>query len=314
MRDELPTIFNSPDRVESNFYDVDGYRTHVWEAGAPSGSHLVLVHGAAGQIGMGADRWYPNIIPLSETFRVHAIDELGHGDTDAPLDRSLLAMVRERADHVAAFIEQLDVGPVHLVGQSQGGWIAGYIAIQRPELVERLILVDSASMAGASLGGDRGNPDYFKRVFKPGTMIPKFDLTTRDGIRSQIAPFMFDPSMIIDPWLDRLERLSKRWNEMYMTMIEEFWSDAEHARARIQAMYSIDGTHISELAHTISRPTLVLWGKQSNKDLEHGLELYKKIPRAQMHILDEANHFLWLDQPHVFNALVRWYLTEKDIG
>src|SRR5688500_16393147 len=107
MREALPTIFDSQDRIDHKYYDVEGHRTHVLEAGAPTDPSLVLVHGAAGQIGMGADRWYPNIIPLADTFRVHAIDELGHGDTDAPHDISQLGMVRDRAEHVAAFIEQL---------------------------------------------------------------------------------------------------------------------------------------------------------------------------------------------------------------
>ena len=76
-------------------------------------------------------------------------------------------------------------------------------------------------------------------------------------------------------------------------------------------MYSIsgDGVHISNHVHNISVPTLVIWGKQSNKGVDPGIELYKMIPDAQMHIFHKANHFVWLDQPKDFNSLVLWFLT-----
>ena len=72
----------------------------------------------------------------------------------------------------------------------------------------------------------------------------------------------------------------------------------------------IDGVHIREKVNEIGVPTLVIWGRNSNKGIDPGIQLYKSIPDAQMHIFDKANHFLWLDHPKKFNTLVTWFLNE----
>jgi pimeloyl-ACP methyl ester carboxylesterase len=40
--------------------------------------------------------------------------------------------------------------------------------------------------------------------------------------------------------------------------------------------------------------------------------MYKKLPNAQMHIVDHSNHFVWIDRPLTFNSLVAWYLSQSD--
>jgi 2-hydroxy-6-oxonona-2,4-dienedioate hydrolase len=304
----LETVFDHPERIPDRFIIADGYRTHYLEAGDASAPPLVLVHGSSCEIGMGVDRWYPTVLPLSRQFHVIAVDELGHGQTDPPRNLGDLGHVRVRAEHVIAFLDALGIGPVHLVGQSQGGWIVTYITIKRPDLVKRLVLIDSGSVSGSSVATSEGLP-YMKNVFESGTRIPKHDLTTREGIRTYVGEFCFNKAMITDPLLDRLCALSERWNSLYMQRIRNFWS--ENGLERQRAMYAVDGVHISEHVHTVQRPTLVIWGKLSNKGVDPGVELYKQIPGAQMHIFDQANHFVWLDQPHDFNSLVTWFLSRR---
>jgi pimeloyl-ACP methyl ester carboxylesterase len=218
----METLFNSPDKFKSKFATADGYRTHYIEAGREDADRLLLVHGGGNEIGMGNYR-YPNIIPLSKRFRVFAIDELGHGQTDPPRNVEDLANVRVRADHVISFIETLKLAPINLAGQSQGGWIVTYITLTRPDLVKKLVLIDSGSTAGHPMEltdqpagsklevdgievtvGSRELP-YFKEVFEPGTMMPKEGLTTtREGIRKYVGAFFYDKSMLTEELLDHL--------------------------------------------------------------------------------------------------------------
>ena len=148
---ETPTLFNSPDKFESKFVTADGYRTHYVEAGKDNPESLLLVHGGGIDIGMDLYRWYPVVLPLAEKFHVYAIDELGHGETDPPRDTADLWRPTVRAEHVISFIEAMDLAPVNLVGQSTGGWIVTYITIKRPDLVKKLVLIDSGSTAGSAL-------------------------------------------------------------------------------------------------------------------------------------------------------------------
>lgn len=303
--EKVTTIFEAPERVRDQYAEVDGYRTHYLEAGDPAAPPLLLVHGGSVKIGMGVDRWYPTVIPLSETFHVYAIDQLGHGDTDAPRNPRDLGMVTARAEHVIKFIEHLQLGPVHLVGQSQGGWIITYITLKRPDLVANLVIIDSASLSGSAVGGKL---PFFKDAFRPGTMIPKADLTSRQGILDHVSKFTHTPDVVTDDLLDRLVALSAKWFQRYRDHDLEFWQ--ESGWDRHAEMYSIDGTYISELVHELTIPPLLLCAKQSNKGIDASVELYKKIPGAQMHIIDKANHFLWLDQPGEVNSLITWYLSE----
>src|ERR1700754_330846 len=250
----LETIFDRPDAVADRYVTADGYRTHYLEAGDPSAPPLLLVHGGACEIGMGVDRWYPTILPLSKNFHVFAVDEVGHGYTDPPRDLADLANVRVRAEHVIAFIEALGVGPVHLLGQSQGGWIVNYITIMRPDLVTKLVLVDSGSASGSGLT-KAGRP-FHREVFEPGTMIPKHDLRTREGIRDYVSTFCYDKAMVNEHLLDRLLPLSERWNDMYMEHIRSWWRDPELGLQKKIDMYSINGTHLKDMAERIAPPTL----------------------------------------------------------
>ena len=200
----METLFNSPDKWESKYITADGYNTHYIEAGKNNPEPLILVHGGANEIGMGNYRWYPNIIPLGEHFHVHAVDELGHGYTDPPRNLEDLGHVRVRAEHVISFIEALDVGPVNLAGQSQGGWIVAYITIKRPELVKKLVLIDSGSTSGSAIKREgqenqaqyidvdgkqikvdgSGDLPYFKEVF---AQDKKFVFHCASGWRSAIS-------------------------------------------------------------------------------------------------------------------------------
>ncbi len=77
--------------------------------------------------------------PLSETYRVAAFDRRGHGrtaDTDEPFHYATMA------DETIAFLEQLG-GPAHLIGWSDGGNVGLLVAIRRPDLVERLVMIGS---------------------------------------------------------------------------------------------------------------------------------------------------------------------------
>ena len=120
--------------------DVEGIRTRVHEDG--SGQTLMLLHG--GQFGMfsSLDSWSLNLPSLAESFQVVAIDKLGQGHTDNPKsddDYTFEAMY----DHMLAAIDALGLENIVLLGHSRGGLPAVRIAIERPRLVNKLIIVDS---------------------------------------------------------------------------------------------------------------------------------------------------------------------------
>jgi len=304
-----------PQSVKSRFTEVDGYRTHYLEAGRTGAPKVLLVHGAACSIGLGTERWHTVIEPLSEKFHVFAVDELGQGRTDPPRDGSKLGHTRVRAEHVIAFMKVMNFGPIHVVGQSQGCWIAAYAALKEPTLISKLVLIDSASTSGIETAKENKNDllPYSQNLFKPGTRVPKMDLKTRDGVRAMIGEFCYDKSALSDLLVEHALQLAHAWGDLYRVHDEMIWAGGQAAGMDWRReQYSFDGRHISHAIANIETPTLVIWGRNSNKGLDSGFEMYKKLPNAQMHILNRANHFVWIDRPKPFNGLVSWYLNEEE--
>src|SRR5437870_8537141 len=114
------------------YYDAKGIRTRCFEKG--EGQPVILLHGGGGH----AETWVRNLIPLSEKFRVLAIDYLGHGYTDKPkITYSLDAFSK----HLLDFMDAAGIKKAHLVGESQGGQISVLTAHEHPERVDKLGLI-----------------------------------------------------------------------------------------------------------------------------------------------------------------------------
>jgi pimeloyl-ACP methyl ester carboxylesterase len=108
------------------------------QAGA-DGPPLVLLHGLAG-----SDAWWRRNMPaLAGAFRVTAIDLPGFGSShpDARL------ILDEAPSQVAALLDELGIERAHVMGHSMGGLVAGGLAADHPERVDRLVLVDAGFLS-----------------------------------------------------------------------------------------------------------------------------------------------------------------------
>lgn len=127
----------------SRYVDAAGVRTHYLEAG--QGRPLVLVHGG----GAGADSWgnWRDCIPVfAKHFRVLAVDMVGFGKTDKPSPDVYDYDQPGRNRHLQAFIEAMGLEKVCLIGNSMGGAASIGVALSRPDLIDRLVLMGSAGL------------------------------------------------------------------------------------------------------------------------------------------------------------------------
>ncbi len=132
--------------------EISGHEVQV--AGQPVryqvaglGEPVVLVHGLSGSA-----RWWTRSIPaLAERYRVYLVDLPGFGAMRASRRRFVLA---EAASWLLGWMEAVGLQSVHLVGHSMGGYICIRVAAHKPEVVQRLVLVDPAGVPlGRSLFG-----------------------------------------------------------------------------------------------------------------------------------------------------------------
>src|SRR5690606_24648192 len=106
---------------------------------------LLLLHGG----GAGADsvgNWSESIKILSANHRVIAPDMVGFGKTDKPSPDHYVYDQNGRNKHIIAFIEALGLAKTSVVGNSMGGATALGVALQRPDLLDRIVLMGSAGL------------------------------------------------------------------------------------------------------------------------------------------------------------------------
>ena len=107
---------------------------NTWYDEFGTGDPLVLLHG-----GLVDARWFdPNRAPLAERFHVYTPERRGHGhtaDVDGPITYQVMA------DDTIAFLDAVIGGAADLVGHSDGAFVAMLVAIQRPDLVHRLVMI-----------------------------------------------------------------------------------------------------------------------------------------------------------------------------
>src|SRR2546428_6712449 len=113
-----------------------GRRFHYTEWGAPTSPALVMLHGVTGH----ARTWDEEAAGLAARYRVLALDQRGHGDSDPPLDGDYT--VAAMAGDLTAFVDALGVPRVSIVGLSMGGRVAIAFAGQSPRRMEKLGIVD----------------------------------------------------------------------------------------------------------------------------------------------------------------------------
>ena len=126
-----------PQFPADRYVDVGTVKTRYWDEG--QGSPLVLVHG----FGDSVSTWSRVIGPLAEHHRVVALDVLGAGRTDKPKEAMPFSRL---ARFVHDFMDALEIERANVLGQSMGGAIVLDLAIQWPEKVDKLVLVDSAGL------------------------------------------------------------------------------------------------------------------------------------------------------------------------
>ena len=113
--------------------DIGGVSLHYLDWGG-DGPPLVMLHGLTGH----AHTWDHTAAALSDRYRVLALDQRGHGDSEwAPPYGG-----GQMAEDLLAFLDALQLGEVTLMGLSMGGLVAFIFAASHPERVRDLIVLD----------------------------------------------------------------------------------------------------------------------------------------------------------------------------
>ncbi len=129
--------------VKSEYVEAGGYRLHYFEAqpAGGGGEPLLLIHG----LGARSEEWAKMIPAMAQRgFHVYAPDLPGYGRSSRPADADYSIAMEENA--MVAFAKAVGLQRTFVGGWSMGGWIAAKLTLDHPEMVERLVLYDSAGL------------------------------------------------------------------------------------------------------------------------------------------------------------------------
>ncbi len=286
----------------ARFIDVNGIRTRYFDKG--SGEVVVLFHGSHFGTMDACDSamdWETNFDRLAEWFRVIAVDKLGQGHTDNPKrdeDYTPAAVVR----HAYEFLRQLGLEKVHVVGHSRGGYLAGRLTLEHPEIIGSSIIVDSGTLAP-------GPPNT--QLIMANAPNPRL---TRESQRWVIEHYSHSNDHITDTLLNGAVEIANlpKYREAVKKM-----EDQGLKRNLFLPRLTLDKEETLNwiLQGRLKTPTLLVWGNNDpTASLRRGQALYELIadsaPVAEMHVINKAGHFCYREQPETFNQVIRGFVEK----
>lgn len=169
---------------------LPGGEVEIVEAGPRTSPAVVLIHCFTCAI-----NWWDGMIPrLAATHRVIAVDLLGHGGSEKP---TAGYSIENQADLVAQALGRLGVRDAEVVGHSLGGPVSIALAEQSPQLVDRLVAIDSipdSSYGDVGLIGELP----FKPVIGQTLWRIKPDFSIKDGLGVAFAPGFDVPDAFVE--------------------------------------------------------------------------------------------------------------------
>jgi pimeloyl-ACP methyl ester carboxylesterase len=276
-----------PNSEYSKFAEVDGIKLHYQEKGA--GTPLVLIHG----YGSSTYTWRDVFEPLSKHFRVIAIDLKGFGFSEKPAgDYTRLA----QAVLVKKFLDKLKIDRAWLAGNSMGGEVSLNVALQSPELVEGLILIDSAGVK--SVKGSSFTPSRFEIPFV-GRAFVALALMNDSLVRESLERSFYDDTKVTDEIV-----------KIYHLPLQTNYGQ----RAAIYARQQWDLHPIENELSKIKAPTLLIWGKEDFvTPLAGGEKIKASIEDSKLVVLEKVGHLPQEETPQkTIEEILKF--TEKDLS
>lgn len=229
----------------------------------------------------------PQIAALRSRYRCVAYDHRGQGRSAVPRE-STIPMDLLALD-AAALIYECDLGPVHFVGLSMGGFVGMRLAAWHPELIRTLTLVNTSA-----------EPETRKNVPRYKLLAAIVAVAGPKPVASQVMSIMFGSSFLEDP--ARADE-RRQWQAIL----------AGNRRSITKAVNGViqrDGV-VEQLARIVA-PTLVIVGDEDVATTpDRARRLAAAIPSARLVQIPRAGHTSPIEAPEAVTAAIEELLTGR---
>ena len=266
-------------QVHSTF--VNGHRIAYRELG--QGDPVVLIHG----IPTSSLLWRDVMPSLAEKHRVIAPDMLNYGDSEKPADANVSIEAQSRI--VVGLMQGLGLGSADVVSHDIGGGVAQIMAVNYPERVRKLVLIDS--------------------VCFDSWPIPEFKPLQEDGAENKMTLDEFIGMM--RAFMPQGVHDKSALDDQTIEMIMAPWASEDGKRALFRNFRRLNPEYTQAIAGELKRlrhPTLVMWATEDvfQKPL-YAERLAQAIPNAKLSWIEQAGHWLMEEKPDaVARELIRF--------
>ena len=273
---------------ESRFMALRAGRMHYVDEG--TGDPIIFAHGTP----TWSFEWRHLIRALSRSARCIAPDHLGFGLSDRPHEAPYTP--EWHAGNFAEFVEQLGAGPFTLVVHDFGGPIAFPFALHRPDLVRKLVIINSWMW---SFADDR---EMASRAKIAGGGVGRFLYRWANFSLKVIMPSAYGDQAKLTPEIHRhyLDRFQDRWSRgaVLWPLAKALLGSSTHYEALWQ-----------ERSKLRDRPALIVWGMKDSAFKPNQLVRWREaLPQARVVELPNAGHWPHEEAPDEVIAAIREFV------
>jgi 3-oxoadipate enol-lactonase len=272
---ELLVTGESSSEMASRRIRVDDVELHCQIAG--QGEPLLLIHG----LGSCGEDWGPQIESFRHGYRVITFDLRGHGRSSKPREGYSIASF---AQDTAAVLAALKTGPVHVAGISLGGMVAFKLALDAPQLVKSLSIVNSGPEVPARTFKQR-MPLYVRLLYIHTLGLRK--------MAKMIAKRLFPEPGQADLRSQFISRLADNDKRCYV--------------ASLRAIFA--GWGVADRLHDIVCPVLFIAADQDYTPVAVKQSYVDRLPNARMVVIPNSRHALPMEKPREFNRALADFLA-----
>jgi pimeloyl-ACP methyl ester carboxylesterase len=276
------------------YVESENYETRALKAGDGEKPPLVLLHGIGGH----AETYLRNMIPLAERLEdraIYAIDFVGHGYSSRPAD--LAYHIADYMDHVEEFVHAIGHETAHIHGESLGGWVAGRLGLDRPELLETVGFITTSGVYHIDTS------DAVSEEAKEESIAGIEDLYER-------SMEMLDEELTTERVRDRLQWLFvEEVDEELVDIREAIYSQEKNQRAMrniyetfVEDVKDKDVYFTTEELSELEIPSLIIHTEHNPSAQKELAEyIHSVIPDSEYYLYENSAHWPQWEEPELYN-------------
>jgi len=242
------------------------------------GQPLFFIHG----LGSSTRDWERQVAFFSRLYQVITYDLRGHGKSDKPPGPYSIQLF---ASDTAELIGSLGIGKTHVVGLSLGGVIAFQLALEAPELLRSMVIVNSG-------------PEFIVRTLKERlSLFQRFFIVRLLGMRQMGK--VLAKRLLPKPEQSNLRRIFiERWAE-------------NDKRAYLDSLQAMVGWSVTRHLNAVNCPVLVVSAAQDYTPVSYKEAYAAKMAKAEVMVIPDSRHLTPVDQSDHFNEALLAFLSKQ---